>query len=208
MMDQRTEKFKALLTSTKGEREVHRFLEEFPEILSRCLVSGGVPYMVSHFSLGGKYEADFVLVQGISGGLNVTMVELEPPDAPVFTTKGVAAERLNAASKQIEDWKRFIAGNRRLAVQALSDKIQSSNLLANEWNRRKPPTDTQLHSFVEVEEFTSFCYVIVIGRSSEMTPDHLHRKTTYLKESFDIMTYDRLLHTARECDKVHHIFED
>jgi hypothetical protein len=207
-MKDREQKLTDLLENTKGEREVHRFLEEYPEILSRCLVSGGVPYMVSQFSLGSDYTADFVLVKGISGGLEVTMVELEPPDEPLFTQKGVAAERLNMASLQIEDWKRFVAGNRTYFYKCLSKEIQRKNLLANELNRGKAPTDSQLHSFAEVQDFASVRYVIVIGRSSTMTPEQQYRKATYLKDSFDIMTYDRLLETARECDRYHHIFEE
>ena len=50
-------------------------------------------------------------------------------------------------------------------------------------------------------------YKIIISRRHLLTDEEMERKANYLRDSFETITYDRLLDTANSCDKQHHIYE-
>jgi hypothetical protein len=55
--------------------------------------------------LGSEYEMDFLIAQQRSSGLIFYAVELEPPQAILFTKKGDPPAALTHAFRQISDWR-------------------------------------------------------------------------------------------------------
>jgi hypothetical protein len=72
-------KLRRAIESFSGEREVHRQLEANPWVFFPLFQYSYRGFVVSHFSLGDEFEADFVVITAYSGGWFVYFVELEPP---------------------------------------------------------------------------------------------------------------------------------
>src|SRR5262245_1125041 len=64
-------------------------------------------FVVSEFSIGDQYKADFVVASAFSGGWEIHFIELEPPSLSPFNKKGELSSRLVHAAGQIRHWKDF-----------------------------------------------------------------------------------------------------
>lgn len=104
-MDSQVREIESILAAHTGERTIHDYLKKHPRlVVDAFCCSHTNAYVVSEFSLGDEYRADFLAGVPMSGGWFLYLIELEPPDAPLFTKKGVPAKHLNAALSQHRTW--------------------------------------------------------------------------------------------------------
>ena len=71
--------------------------------------------------LGAEYVPDFVVARLDNGGLHWTLVELESPRAGLFTRQGRKTRQLDAGTRQVSDWRDWIAANRDYAQRPKAD---------------------------------------------------------------------------------------
>src|SRR5271166_2650139 len=114
---------KALLDGNVGEQEIARWLKRDPEnslILSRVFTAASFGNcIVPEFQFGTDSKADFVLFAPFSGGFDIDFVEIEPPNEPLYTKKGIPAARLAGAINQVQAWKIFVDANRDPVIRQL-----------------------------------------------------------------------------------------
>lgn len=203
----RTDELKTIIHHSAGEGDAQRYFEKYPEVLAETLFSGSMSRVVSQFRMGDEYVPDFVLAQGFSGGWLIKLVELEPPDVPIFTKAGVPADRYRQAMKQVEDWKRYIDRNKRYFLERLSAAIQSKDLHNTTAGKGMEPVDSVGWKMTHEKSGIIVDYVIVISNWSILSDDDISRKAGFARQSFETMTYDRFLPVAERCDEYSHIYE-
>jgi len=203
----RKDELRSIIDNSVGEREAQRYFEKYPEVLVGTLLPGSIPRVISQFRMGDEYVPDFVLAQGFSGGWQIRLVELEPPSSKIFNKDGTPAMRYRLAMKQIEDWKRFLDGNRKYFLERLSLAIQKKDLYSTTPGKGKEPTDSVGWKMTNEKSGIMFDYVIVISNRNILSDDDVSRKAGFARTSFETMTYDRFLPTAEWCDKYNHIYE-
>jgi hypothetical protein len=115
--------FTSALAKAATERAICAWLKRNPLVISHGL--GGFPgKVVAEFPFGSDFRADFVMLTGFSGGFDIHFVELEPPNAALFTRSGAAAKRLNGALAQINAWRSYIETDRQSVLRELSKFTQ------------------------------------------------------------------------------------
>jgi len=199
----RSRRLRTLLDETHGERKIHRFLEENPDLVGGIFNRTGVEYVISKPDLGNEFQADFVTLQPFSGGWDVDLVELEPPDEPMFTAKGVFAKRLNQAMHQIVTWRIFLANptNNAYFRQQLHNAAKLKNLLHPEWNGTDPKCTI---GWLLTNPLSSVTYWwhIVIGRRDKLSEQDVQQKAAFAgNHDIDLLTYDRFTDVAREIEE-------
>jgi Domain of unknown function (DUF4263) len=190
--------FTSVLAKATTERAVCSWLKKNPSVISHGL--GGFPGMVvAEFPFGSDFRADFVRLTGFSGGFDIHFVELEPPTAALFTKSGAAAKRLNGALAQINSWRSYIETDRQSVLRELSKFTQKRELI---WKHRdREPEDHVGWRLYNPKSLLTWQYHIVIGRRKRLSEEHLFKKATFLRDySVNVMTYDRLLETAKMLD--------
>jgi hypothetical protein len=121
-----TNKLKRVVGSARSERPVVRWLKSNPLVLGHAVCSFPfAEYLVAEFPFGSDHRADFVLVGPKSGGWDIHLVELEPPNEKLFTRGGLHAKRFREAVKQVDDWRSFIEKNRSCIIRDLSKFAQA-----------------------------------------------------------------------------------
>lgn len=96
-----------LANTTLDEREIHRFLVRFPEVLT---VYG--TRIDSEIWLGSDYRVDLV-VRSSGVREETTLVELENHKHQIFTNSGQTRAEITHAIHQVQDWFRWIRKNPR-----------------------------------------------------------------------------------------------
>lgn len=199
----RSEQLRTLLDNTRVEREVHRFLEENPDLLGGIFNrTGNMEYVVSKPDLGNEFQADFVTLQPFSGGWDIDLVELEPPDEPMFNADGTFAKRLNQAMRQIDDWRSFLKDSAKEAYfrQQLFNAAKFKNLLYPERNGTDP-TCTVGWLLTDARSSVTYWWHIVIGRRGKLSEKDIKRKATFANNhDIDLLTYDRFIDAAEEIE--------
>lgn len=157
-------------------------------------------YLISEFSMGNAFRADFVALSGYSGGFDVEFIELEPVDAPLFNKKGTPSKRLNGAVAQVTDWHAFLNSNRAYVAQQLSLAVARKELLWPRLSRNKLMCNAGL-SITDPRVCLGFQFHIFIGRSSELSTEDVVRKTSLSNlTNLDVATYDRFVGVAKDMD--------
>lgn len=177
------EEFEALLDKAKDEETVHGFLEAHPQLLPDVGFFHNGPrgdLVVSKLPLGEDFICDFAFVTEDSQTLLFTCIEIESPAKRLFN-KGAAFSRdYLDARQQIADWNGWAQQNMRQALR-LFDRL-------GQWLS------------VERYSITLQC-ILVMGRRAEINT--VKRRQRWAAEnalrqaSMNIMTYDRLVETAR-----------
>jgi hypothetical protein len=111
--------FATILANKPNEEEIQQFIRDHPRFLSGLDGWGDdqVLAIIPKPSIGGHYFADFgVLIFG-QGGCVISLVELEPADAKLFTRKLSPARRYQDAITQIQNWQQWINQNIQTFVQ-------------------------------------------------------------------------------------------
>ncbi len=149
--------------------------------------------MISHFKLGAEYEADFIVLEGFSGGWEIHFIELEPPSMSPFNKKGDFSPRMNHAVGQIRRWKEFKQRHDKkpYLVAQLRDAVMKKDLLLN--NGREP-IDSASRSITHPESMLIMRYYIVMGRRDHLNSELMARKANLSEtDGFELITYDRVL---------------
>lgn len=118
------QEIEAVLRKGDSERPICAYIKKNPLLISR--VVGGLAYaneVAPEFCFGTDYRADFVALGPFSGGFDVHFLEMEPPNAALFTKKGNLAKRLNEALSQIENWRVYIDKHRNTVLHELSKTL-------------------------------------------------------------------------------------
>ena len=189
-----------ILDQTKGEREIHAFLKEEPLLVwatfMRC--GGNSDYVIPEFSLGGKYKADFVVMQSFSGGWNIAFIELEPVDEKPFTKDGNPTTRLRGAMKQINDWKTFEDCEKASLCSNLADAAQKYDTLYPEFNLAREPWCVKM-PLRDPQTFLCCEYFIVMGRRSHFDEKLINIKARSIRHhNIHVLTYDRLIEVSEK----------
>jgi hypothetical protein len=157
-------------------------------------------YVVSKLDLGNEFEADSVTLQPFSGGWDIDLIELEPPDEPTFTRAGRFAKRLNEAVRQIDEWRAFLEDPTKNAYfrQQLFEAAKFGNLLYPAWNGTDP-TGTCGWLFTDPRSAVLYHWHIVMRRRDGLSDGDIKKKALLKKyHGIERLTYDRLVEVA-EC---------
>jgi hypothetical protein len=107
--------FQDALDESRVESDMQSFLEAVPQFLIHQFAVGRGAWVVPKKRLGSEHETDFLIADEASGGLMWHAVELERPQAMLFTRKGDPSAALNHAIRQIMDWREWLSQNRDYA---------------------------------------------------------------------------------------------
>jgi Shedu protein SduA, C-terminal len=152
------------------------FIEANPRILIQHFAVGRGAWVKPKQRLGSEYEADFLIAQQGSGGLIWYAVELERPQAILFTKKGDPSAALTHALRQINDWREWLSRNRGYAAQ--SREKEGLGLI-------------DIHPELDG--------LIIMGRGADIDTRTTARRRRLARDyRVEIETYDWLLSEARE----------
>jgi hypothetical protein len=157
--------YTTVLEAAADERPLQEFLGSRPGMLSQQLPR-----------LGAEYVPDFVVARLNSGGLHWTLVELESPRAGLFTRQGRKTRQFDSGTRQVSDWRDWIAANRDYA--------------------QRPKTAGGL-GLPEIDH--SARGLVIMGRRSAVTDDDRRRlKSVTFNERVNVHSYDWLIEEAAE----------
>jgi hypothetical protein len=167
--------YATVLEAAADERPLQEFLASRPGMLSQQL-STSCRWVIALPRLGAEYVPDFLVARLNSGGLHWTLVELESPRAGLFTRQGRKTRQLDAGTRQVSDWRDWIAANRDYAQR---------------------PKATGGLGLPEIDY--SARGLVIIGRRSAVTDDDRRRlKSIAFNERLDVHSYDWLIDEAAE----------
>jgi hypothetical protein len=108
-----------LLIEDAHEQDCHEFLRKNATLF---LADGVSTYVaISKLKLGSSLELDFAIPrENHSAGLFWELIELKGPGDPPYNAKGLPSAKLNQATQQIRDWKRWIIDSRGEAQRIFS----------------------------------------------------------------------------------------
>jgi hypothetical protein len=108
--------FSQLLDSRPAEEAIQQFLQRNPFVLAQQLPH--CHYVIPKLRLGAQYVTDFILPEMSSGGTTWTLVELEPADTQLTTSKGLYADRIRQGLQQLRNWRSWLEENKSYARQS------------------------------------------------------------------------------------------
>ena len=110
--------FNEALTGARDEPAMQAFLQENPRFLLQHLTARRGYWVIPRKRLGAEYETDFLLAEDDANRLTWHAVELERPQARLFTIKGDPTAALIHALRQINDWRNWLSHNRDYATRS------------------------------------------------------------------------------------------
>lgn len=195
-----TKKLRKILDDSKGERELCKFLKENPFVLTTSLNYMGNPrWVIAEFPLGNDYRADFVVMVPFSGGFDIRLIEIEPPNCKIFNKDGSFTKRVNKAFEQVKSWDTYIEKNKQQFLKDIEKYGQEKDLIQSHSGpitctagfRIQHPT-MAIHSYFD----------IIIGRRVTLNETDLEKKAEFAKKNIaSLITSDRLLEGAKIIDK-------
>jgi Shedu protein SduA, C-terminal len=185
-------KLDQIIETASGETEVHRALEWYPWVVMEVITSRQ-SFVVSQFSIGDQYRADFVVAEFFSGGWEIHFIELEPPAISPFKKNGELTSRLVHAAGQIRRWKEFEERHdkRPALVSQLRAAIIKKDLT---WADGREPKDSAGKDIMWPESLLLMNYHVVMGRRSQLNSELMLRKARLIKsDGYELITYDRVI---------------
>ena len=168
--------YERALAEARVEEDMQRFLEAHPRMLAQQLNGERLAWVMPRRRLGSEYVTDFLIAQRAAGRYSWCAVELERPQAKMFTKNGDPSHVLTHALRQIADWRTWLARNLGYASQ--------------------PPERSGL-GLLDIEP--DLDGMVIIGRDSEVPPGTADlRRTICRSYNVRIETYDWLLSAARD----------
>jgi hypothetical protein len=169
--------YEAALAAAEDESAMQRALEGSPCLLVQHLTGGAGAWVIPKKRLGSEHVTDFLIAEQDSGGFVWYAVELERPQAKIFTVKGDPAAPLTHALRQINDWRSWLSRN-------------------PDYARR--PRHQSGHSLTDIE--AELDGLIILGRESDLDLGKTGslRKRLERDNRVKIRTYDWLASLARE----------
>ncbi|TET71794.1 MAG: DUF4263 domain-containing protein [Candidatus Aminicenantes bacterium] len=166
---------KKLLRTTEKEHDLQEFLQNNPIYLIQHMGGGHGRWVIPKQRLGAEHVTDFLIGERHSAGFEWQAVELENPNAPMFTKQGDPSKQLTHAIRQIQDWRAWLQRNQNYASRP---KIESGLGL------------TDIVSTIPG--------LILIGRRKETDPITNERRRQMAHDlHINIHTYDFLLESAK-----------
>jgi hypothetical protein len=149
--------------------------------------------VVSEFTLGDEYSADFLVGLPLSGGWLLHFFELKRADVELFNRSGLPSRHLSRALEQIRCWQRLCLQNRHYLLQQIIRAFCERDLYAPE-RRGEEPLCSAGFTMTDPACMAIFSYHIVIGRRHDLSKQDLHRKSAFKQtDDVEIATYDRIL---------------
>jgi hypothetical protein len=105
------------LDSAPDEAAMQKFLEENPRFLVQHLTARHGYWVIPSKRLGGEHITDFMIAELDGAHPTWFAVELERPQAKLFTKKGDPSAALTHALRQIDDWRIWLSHNRDYATR-------------------------------------------------------------------------------------------
>ena len=190
---------KIILAESSGERELCNFLKRTPFVLLKSLSYVGNPSrVISQFPLGNEFVTDFVVLAPFSGGIEVKLIEVEPPKSKIFNKDGTLATRANKAVEQVNSWRQYIDKNRQQFIRDLARYAKEKDLIKEHADEMTCTAGWSLH---HPRMFFHCTYVIIIGRKESLNEQNLERKAAFRENNnIEIVTCDRLFTGTRKID--------
>ncbi len=110
--------FKQTLEAAPNEAAMQTFLEQNPQILIQHIAGGYDRWVIPKKRLGAEHETDFLIAEKDAVGYTWYAVELERPQAKLFTSHGDPSAALTHALRQISDWRSWLSHNRDYSTRA------------------------------------------------------------------------------------------
>lgn len=108
--------FEKLVDSCPHEREIQKFIEETPWLLSEQFPHCHA--ILPQFSLSGQFVADFIAPERSSGGTFWYLIEIERPDHRLLTKDGEFTAPVRKAVAQVRDWMMWLRANQEVAKKS------------------------------------------------------------------------------------------
>lgn len=197
-MDSHVREIESILAAPTGERAIHGYLKRHPALVADTFCSPrSTARVVSEFSLGDEYRADFLAGVPMSGGWFLYLIELKPPNADLFTAKAVPAEHLNAALSQHRAWKIFEEKNRAYLIQQIARAFRERDLYIPDRQDPEPYCNAGT-KMTDENCMILIQHKIMIGRRDQLTPREIGLKAAFSKtDDIDVHTYDHLISMSR-----------
>lgn len=179
------------------EEFIHQFIASNTQVLG--FVGPGVDsWMWSKFRLGHRFVPDFLCV-GDEGGndvrAHVTMIEIERANASLFTAKGDPSAFLTHATRQVQDWRRWVTENRDYLARDLQTRLGDHlEKGGTDCDTIAPVQRALIHHFRVV-------YFVVAGRRRRMRVADRLRLAQMNDDltNIEIITYDGILDRIMRC---------
>jgi hypothetical protein len=167
--------YRNLLENAKKEEELQVFLKNHPDLLLNALIGYRGCVCIPKEKLGISHVTDFLVAWRDSMGFWWLGVELENPNAQMFTKIGDQSKALTHAINQIQKWRIWLKNQ---AVTARS------------------PIDEGGHSLIDIDDqLPSF---ILIGRRYTQKNDSTILRRQILKDSrIAVHPYDWIINQVR-----------
>lgn len=114
--------FEKCLENAQREEDIQSFLAKNPIFLVQHLCGGHGRWVIPKQKLGAEHVTDFILGQKSSIGYEWYAVELESPNAKMFTKSGNPSAALIHAIRQIQDWRAWLQRNQDYASREKNKK--------------------------------------------------------------------------------------
>jgi len=206
-MEKLSDEFRSILDDPHStERDVHRFLKEYPHLMIDLFnVSWNYKRVVSEFQLGNAYRADFLVLSADSGRWHAVLIELEGPHDRLYLKNGTPSEKLRVAQQQVKDWEHYVRSyqpevRRTIAAILKEEDVCAQNLLMGKSGCRAH--DEILHQ----EVYLNFQYKIVMGRRATFQDEpRNHMPGPGFGYDLDVSSYDRVVDRLMELeDRIGH----
>ena len=198
----RGERIKYILENTTGERDIAKFLADYPSIMrwAVCKTGGHMTYVLKEFPFGSQYKADFLVPMSYSGMWEVNLIELEPHDDMVITKEGIPSNRLNKALSQIHEWRDYIEKYPLAFRNDLANWCKKKDLLGIEENNIEPSnfTGDLLRS---PETYIKYNYFIFIGNRDNIDSEKRKRMNRIYSDGIKVHSYGRIVDISRNLDR-------
>lgn len=178
------EDFEHLLREATVEEEVQLFLNAH-----QFLLTTGNPFdssfVVPKLRLGVEYVTDFAVCDLDQRGYHWELIELERPDARLFTKSGDPTKELTHAIGQVQRWRRWVSDN--------------SEYCRNLFHKSLDLSFFHIEGRKEWHRLDDLRTSVIIGRKealTDQTRDTLHQMNVDFRGTTEIMTYDKLLDRA------------
>lgn len=182
--------FLAILNACQSEREITNWLQSHPLLIGK-FAGARYPHVFKQFPIGSRFP-DFVVLDSFSGGWDVTMIELEPPNVRLFTKEGNPARRLAGAIKQVDDWRNYVMSNRQEVLVRLSEYYMDKDMTYGP--KHGDPRDCGGLPLADSRSTVYWHYCIVIGRRATLSDNERALKAKFLENHrIEVATHDRLV---------------
>lgn len=166
------EEFKDHIDDARDERPIQEFLARHPVLLRPLLPEGQEYWCFDRPRFGSEYIPDLLLCTRNSSGYHWILIELESPSKAAIVRDGRRSADLAEALRQVDEWRIWLRQNIQYAQTTLA--------------------------FTDIDAESPA--VIVIGRRHRLMQQHTkrYRELSSPAGRLSVMTYDRLLESARD----------